>query len=332
MNGIRLGRSELVVAPLAFGASSLGSVFRRVPDADGIRAVHAALDEGMNLIDVAPYYGQTEAERVLGLALRDIPRERYVLATKVGRYGDEDFDVSADRVRRSVDESLERLGVDEIDLIQCHDVEFVPLGRIIEETIPALRTLQDRGKVRSVGITGLPLTALRTVADAIEVDCVLSYCRYTLQDTSLASYWEWFRERDIGVINASPFSMGLLTKRGPPAWHPAPAILRDACRRASEYCDARGEDIAKLALQFCLAEPHWPTIVGSASADNVARCAQWSRTPPNPELLAAVRDILRPVQDRTWPTGLPENGDPAAQAVDRPPPTLSTTFEVPVRR
>jgi L-galactose dehydrogenase len=114
---------------------------------------------------------------VLGKALRDVERSRYVLATKVGRYGADAFDFSAKRVVRSVDESLARLGCGHIDLIQCHDIEFGDLDQVVEETIPALTDLVRTGKVRFVGITGYPLSALRHVADGTQVDTVLSYCR-----------------------------------------------------------------------------------------------------------------------------------------------------------
>jgi len=121
-----LGATGVRVSALAYGGSSLGSAFREIDEAEGIRSVHVALDNGINLIDTAPYYGATRAETVLGKALKGVRRDRYVLATKVARYGPQmaDFDFSAERVTRSVDESLERLGVGHVDFIQVHDMEF----------------------------------------------------------------------------------------------------------------------------------------------------------------------------------------------------------------
>ena len=150
-----LGRTGLEVSVLGFGGSSLGNAFREIDDSEGIRTVHVAVDNGINLIDTAPYYGLTKAETVLGKALREIPREKYLLATKVARYGykEKDFDFSAERVTRSVDESLARLGVDYVDFIQIHDMEFGSIEQIITETIPALREVQAAGKARFVGIT-----------------------------------------------------------------------------------------------------------------------------------------------------------------------------------
>src|SRR4051812_27890784 len=122
----QLGQTDMQVSCLSYGASPLGSVFRSVNEDTGIRTVNTALDRGINFIDVSPYYGLTKAETVLGKALQGVPRERYFLATKVGRYGStmQDFDFSAARVTRSVDESLARLSVGHVDIIQCHDIEF----------------------------------------------------------------------------------------------------------------------------------------------------------------------------------------------------------------
>ena len=306
----QLGRTGLQVSVLSFGASSLGGVFRDIDEAEGIRTVHVALDEGINLIDVAPYYGETKAETVLGKSLRGIARESYYLATKVGRYGARDFDFSAKRVAESVDESLGRLGIDHIDLIQVHDIEFVSLDIVIEETLPALRQLQQAGKVSYVGITGLPVGAFLKVAERAEVDTVLSYSRYCLNDTSLLRVLPELEESGVGVLTASPLSMGLLSQRGPPPWHPAPEDLKRACARAVEHCARRGADISKLAVQFAVGEERLAScIVGSADPENIRRNCRWIEEPVDEELLAEVLEILEPVRDLCWYEGLPENSD-----------------------
>jgi len=303
-----LGKTGLQVSSLGFGASPLGSVFRPIDETEGIRTVHTAIDLGINFIDVSPYYGLTKAETVLGKALATLPRDRYILATKVGRYGAADFDFSAARVTASVDESLRRLQVDHVDLIQCHDIEFGSLDQVIHETLPALRKAQEQGKARFIGITGYPLKIFRTVLDQTEVDTILSYCRYSLNDTSLETLIPYLQQKEVGIISASPLSMGLLTERGSPEWHPAPLALRAACAKAAAHCRARGIDIAQLALEFSLAQPAIATtLVGTASPENVKKNVAWSEQPLDPELLAEVQAILAPVQNTTWPSGRPEN-------------------------
>jgi L-galactose dehydrogenase len=303
-----LGKTGLRVSALSFGGSSLGSVFHEVTEAEGIRTVHTAIDLGINFIDVSPYYGLTRAETVLGKALREIPRDKYFLATKVGRYGDSEFDFTAGRVRASVDESLARLQVDHIDLIQCHDIEFGSLDQVIQETIPALRAVQQQGKARFIGITGLPLRIFQCVAEQAEIDTVLSYCRYSLNDSSLETLLPFLQQQNLGIISASPLSMGLLTERGAPAWHPAPAEIRTVCAMAAIYCRARGIAIEQLALQFALANPAiHTTLVGSANPENLKKNAGWAEASLDMDLLAEVRAVLRPILNKTWPSGRPEN-------------------------
>jgi L-galactose dehydrogenase len=305
-----LGGTGLSVSVLSYGASPLGGVFGDVDETEGIQTVHAALDLVINFIDVSPYYGLTKAETVLGRALAGIERDRYYLATKVGRYGENQFDFSAGRVTRSVDESLRRLGVEYVDLIQCHDIEFGSLDQIVTETLPALEKVRAAGKARFIGITGYPLNIFRHVLQRAPVDTILSYCRYSLNDTALEGLLPFLGERGVGIINASPLSMGLLTERGAPAWHPAPEELKSACARASAHCRARGTDIAQLAVQFAVSNPAIATtLVGTANVENIEKNVAAIASPPDPELLAEVQAILEPVQNLAWPSGRPENND-----------------------
>jgi L-galactose dehydrogenase len=213
----KLGNTGLDVSILAFGGSSLGAEFGPIDEAEGIRTVHVAVDNGINLIDTAPYYGRTTAETVLGKALREIPRENYYLATKVGRYGktQEEFDFSAARVTQSVDESLARLNVDYVDFVQVHDMEFGDVNQIVEETIPALRKVQEGGKARFVGITCLPVKLFRQVMDCVEVDQIQSYCHYCFNDTALADCCPTSRSAALLSSNSAPLAMRLLSEQGP---------------------------------------------------------------------------------------------------------------------
>src|SRR5215213_6239723 len=166
-----LGNTGLNLPILSFGASSLGQEFRQVDLGEAIRAVHVALDHGMTFIDTSPFYGRGMSEVLLGVALRDIPRDRYLLGTKLARYDKAHFDFSAKRVMESVDVSLHRMGVDYLDICVCHDIEFVEMSQIVEETLPALRKVQGQGKVRFVGVSGYPMKIFRYVLERAELDC-----------------------------------------------------------------------------------------------------------------------------------------------------------------
>lgn len=306
----KLGKTGLKVSALSFGASSLGGVFRQVDESEGVRTVREAVDLGINLIDVSPYYGLTRAETVLGKAIREMPRDSFLLSTKAGRYGEREFDFSPDRLRRSVEESLQRLHTDYVDILFLHDIEFVPLGPVLEESLPALEKLKEQGKVRFIGVSGLPLKIFRTVLGAARIDAVLSYCHYSLNDDSLLELLPLIGEKGVGLVNASPLSMGLLGSRGAPDWHPAGPGIREACARAARFCERKGSDLAKLAIQFSVSHPDIPTtLVSTGNPGNIRKNVQWAQEPIDTELLREVRKILEPVHNRTWLSGLPENND-----------------------
>lgn len=300
-----IGKTGMRVANLAFGASSLGGVFHNINEADGIRAVHTALDHGINFIDVSPYYGHLKAETVLGKALRGVPRDKYYLSTKVGRYGHDGvntWDYSARRATESVYESMERLGVDFIDLINVHDIEFqadLPGGlqKVCDETLPALAELKKKGVVGHVGITDLQTENLKWVVEHTEpgmVESVLNFCHYSLNDTLLTDYLDFFEQHGVGVVNASPLSMGLLSSRGTPDWHPASQDLKEACAKAADFCRAQGYPIEKLAIQFSTSlNPRIATtLFSSANPENVLRNIDYVDQPMDEQLVKEVQRII----------------------------------------
>ena len=307
-----LGKTGLRISSLSFGASSLGSVFRETKEAESLDAVFSAIDGGINFIDVSPYYGHYKAETVLGKALRQLPRDKYYLSTKVGRYGKDGvntWDYSAKRATESVYESMERLGVDYIDIINVHDIEFqaaLPGGlqKVADETLPALVELKKKGLVGHVGITDLQLKNIKWVIDHSEpgtVESVLNFCHYCLNDDELVDYLDFFEERGIGIINASPLSMGLLSQRGVPEWHPAPKALVEACQRAAAYCTEQGYPIEKLAVQFSVNNPRViSTLFSSANPENVKRNIAWANEAPDMELVNKVQEIIGDQKRVSW--------------------------------
>ena len=304
-----LGTTGLEVPILSFGASSLGQEFRSVTLDEALASVREALAGGLNLIDTSPFYGRGMSEVLLGLALESVPRDDYLLCTKLGRYDLSHFDFSAQRVSESVDVSLHRLGTDHLDIVLCHDIEFVPMQQIIDETLPALRKARDQGKVRFIGISGYPQKIFRFICEQADVDCVLNYNQYTLQNTRFADETiPWLTSRGVGVMNAGPFSARLLTDAPLPAWLKEPEDVKAAARRAAELCRARGSSIAKLALQFSIANPDIATTVaGSANPANIRHWVSWAAEPIDTELARDVQAIFAAVKNVGHSEGLPEN-------------------------
>jgi aryl-alcohol dehydrogenase-like predicted oxidoreductase len=304
----KLGQTDLNLSVVGFGSATFGNVFGNIDVGEGARAVHFAIDSGINFFDSSPYYGATLSETRLGEALLG-RRERVILATKCGRYGFDDFDFSAKRVIASIDESLRRLHTDYIDLFQVHDVEFGDVQQIIHETLAALRQLQQQGKARYIGVTGYPPKLLRQIAEATPVDSILTYCHYNLLNTDMDGVLTAFaRERGIGLINASGLCMGILTEQGPPDWHPAPQQVRDAGKKAAEFCRLHGADLPEVALRFCLDHPYVSsTLIGMATMNQVEASLRLLQSSTDKVFLAHIEAILAPVFNYVWPSGRPEN-------------------------
>ncbi|GAB2268071.1 hypothetical protein Dimus_003046 [Dionaea muscipula] len=307
-----LGNTGLKVSCVGFGASPLGNVFGPVSEHEAIATVRQAFRLGINFFDTSPYYGGTLSEKVLGKCLKalEVPRNEYIVSTKCGRYVD-GFDFSAERVTRSINESLARLQLDYVDILHCHDIEFSSLDQIVNETIPALQKIRESGKARFIGITGLPLHIFTYVLDRVPpgtVDVILSYCHYCINDSALEELLPYLKSKGVGVINASPLAMGLLTENGPPDWHPASPELKAACRAAAAYCKENGKNISKIALQYGLSNGGISSVlVGMNSVrqvdENVAAALELSTVGKDEKTLSEVEAILEPVKNQTWPSG-----------------------------
>jgi L-galactose dehydrogenase len=305
-----LGKSGLNVSRLSFGASSLGGVFHEVQEADAIRAVHTALDCGINYFDVAPAYGGTRSETVLGKALQGISRDRYFLSTKVGKYtdpekyGEDTLDYSAVRIRNSLEESAARLGTDYFDIIHIHDIEYQ--GRqhtewALDEGLATLHALKQEGRIGAVSFGIYPMDLWFRIFRDHDIDVALTHNHYCLNDTRLLELLPLASVKGIGIINASPFASSLLTDRGPADWHPASEEDRAVFRQAADYCRGQGTSISKLALQFSSQYQQIPTTMfSSASSKSVICNMQWHEEPYDPTLVAEVTKILEPVFNKQW--------------------------------
>ncbi len=305
-----LGQTGINLSVISFGGAPLGNEFGGIDLAEAQRAVHLAIDRGLTFFDTSPYYGRTLSESRLGEALQG-RRHEIILSSKCGRYDLASFDFSAARIKSSVDESLTRLKTDHLDLLIAHDIEFADREQIVHETVPAMRELQQAGKIRAVGISGLPLKILADVATRARVDFVLSYCRYNPliqdMDTHLTPI---LQKQGIGLINAAPVHLRLLTKEGATAKHPAPENVKQAGAAIVQACLKHGADPAIVALQFCLRHPYASsTCVGMSNQREVEQNLNALDFEIPPDLLAEIASIAEPVKNTTWPSGRPENQD-----------------------
>ncbi|QDS91858.1 D-threo-aldose 1-dehydrogenase [Roseimaritima multifibrata] len=309
-----LGNTGMELTKLSFGASSLGQEFRSVDLNEALKSVRVALDSGMNFIDTAAYYGRGMSEVLLGQVLPDVPRDQYYLGTKLGRFAPKHFDFSPRRVEESIDISLERMKLDYLDIALLHDIEFVDVDRVIEETLPALRKEKEKGKVRFIGVSGYPMKIFKEVLAKADIDVLLTYNHYTLQNDMATELVPLCKEKGVGLMNGAPFAARLLTNAPLPEWHKATPQVRELAKKAAEHCAGKGVDIAQLALQFTIANPDFATCVtGSANPQRIQQWVEWAALPLDEQLLSEVQAILQPVHNWFHIEGRPENNDTPAK-------------------
>jgi L-galactose dehydrogenase len=310
MNYSPLGKTGMKVSRLSFGASSLGGVFHPVDETEAIKSVHVALECGINFFDVAPAYAGTVSETVLGKALRGVKRDRYYLSTKVGKYtkpgsyGEDTLDYSRARIRKSIEESAERLGTDYFDLIHIHDIEYQ--GRkhtewALTEGYESVLELKREGRIGGVSFGIYPMDLWGKILSSLEVDASLIHNHYCLSDTRITELLPIAEAKGVGIINGSPFGSALLTDRGPADWHPATAQERATFKTAADFCRTQGSSLAKLALQFASQNPSLPTtLFSSANPESVRRNVEWHQEPVDSQLVVEVQELLKPVRDKQW--------------------------------
>lgn len=300
-----LGRTGLNVSVLSLGGAQFGQQYGPVSVADAAGITHAAIDAGVNLIDTSAYYGRGTSESILGQVLGGGWREKVILCTKAGRIDRREFDFSPAAMRASAEASLRRLRTDRLDVLLAHDIEFADdYERVFDETTAVLHDLKKEGKARFVGMSCLPLGLLTQAVERCQLDVVVSYCQFNLQSQRLLDFLPVAEKCGVGMLNASPLAMGLLTNQGPQAWHPAGDAVKATCRAAAELCRRRGGDISFLGMQFCLAEPTIPsTITGAASVAELRTNLRAMQEPLDESLLAEVRAELEPIRNAIWRTG-----------------------------
>lgn len=306
----KLGKTSLNLPVLGFGASSIGAEFGQRDFGQSLESVSTAIELGIRFIDTAAYYGRGMSEILLGQILPEYSRESLVISTKLGRYAPSHFDFSAKRVRESIDVSLERMGLEYLDIVFCHDIEYGDIQQVIEETLPALQRQVEKGKVRYLGISGYPMKIFERVIPTGLIQCAITYNHYTLQNDMATRLIPLAATQGVGLINAAPFSARLLSHLPLPPWHKATHDVRRVAAEAVEYCRAQGSCIEKLALQFSTQNPAFAScLVGSARSSEIRQWVDWLQEPIDTSLMQQVQSILKPIHNWFYVEGRPENND-----------------------
>jgi D-threo-aldose 1-dehydrogenase len=293
-----LGRSTAQVTELGFGGAQIGNLYTATDDATAAAAVAGAWEVGVRYFDTAPHYGLGLSERRLGAALAGCARDSFVVSTKVGRLvvpnpaatgsvGAEGFavtdelmrryDYSRDGVRRSLEESLTRLGLDRVDIVYVHDPDD-HMDQAVAEAVPALVELREQGVVAAVGAGMNDWRPLLRIVKETEVDAVMLAGRWTLLDRSGAPLLEECRQRGVSVVAAAPFNSGLLARRQPPEgapfdYGPAGAEVLDRARRLAAVCEEHGTALPEAAMSFPARHPAVACVVAGMRTAAQARAS-----------------------------------------------------------
>ena len=305
-----LGKTGLKVSKMGFGCAPLGNEYGNFDKTEGIRAVHIAIDAGINFFDKSPYYGRTLSETRLGEALRG-KRDKVILATKGGRLDRElesGFDFTYDRIIRMCEECLQRLQTDYLDVHQLHDIEFGKKEVIVEAGIRALHDLKEQGKVCSIGVTGYLVRLLHEMAETQELDVTLSYAHGNLMNQMMDEILVPVgKEKGMGLINASVTHLGILTHQGPQDWHPAPEVIKVKRRELARFCEAWGASLPELAIQFALANEQVDvTLLGTKTVADLEASLPLIDKPIDQELLTNVEGLIESVKNMSWSSGYEE--------------------------
>ncbi|SFB87255.1 Predicted oxidoreductase [Algibacter lectus] len=311
-----LGKTDLLVSKLGFGASGIGGMFGKTNETEAIKTIHQAFDRGINYFDTSPAYGRNDSkfgpltsEITLGKGLTTIDRSKIVISTKAGKTASlpPEFNFKYQSIINSVEASLKRLQTDYIDMVFLHDIEYDKgkyFNLAMDEGLKALRKLKEDGKIRFYGVSGYPIELITSVIENHQVDAILAHNHHTLINNLLLKLIPKAKEKKISLINASPFASGLLTKKGPPDWYPVTETQLFTVKKAIDFCLKNGVPIEKIALQFSLENPEIATTLFSCTEEKTLnQNIDWIEEPIDVLLIKEVYSLLEPLRNMNFDFG-----------------------------
>ncbi|WP_434036654.1 aldo/keto reductase [Formosa sp. 4Alg 33] len=312
----RLGKTDLKISHLGFGASAVGGMFEKTDKNEAIKTIHTAFDRGINYFDTSPAYGRetspfgaATSEIVLGEGLKSLKRDEFIISTKAGKTASLPpvFNFSYSAIIKSVESSLKRLNTDYIDIVFLHDIEYGQgqyLKLALTEGLEALRDLKKQGKIKFIGASCYPIEVLDHVITNYELDVILVHNHYTLINDLLLKLLPKIKAKDVGLVNASPFASGLLTHKGPPDWYPVNVKELAVIKKTIAYCKDSNIPIEKIALQFALRNSEINTTLFSCSNQNILnQNLDWSQEPINLSVIEKTLVYLESIKNTDFDFG-----------------------------
>ena len=290
------------MSKLCLGCASFSNCYGNLSYIDCLNLITKALQLEITHFDTSPFYGMSES--ILGNIIKELGLEtssKIQVSSKIGRYGEDQFDFSGTKTKSSIINSLYLLNRNYLDIVFCHDIEFATnLDEIINETLPILAELKKEGKIKKIGISGYPLNVLDYVIERYEIDVVLTYCSYNLYYQGLEEYQTKWKQRGIEIIYGGITGMGLLTNLGPPAWHPANQILKNKCKQISTSLKKRGENITEYAFNFTILNNHIDSIlIGPVNNTELIDYFNWIRFPISNDKINEIVNLLK-IEENIW--------------------------------
>jgi L-galactose dehydrogenase len=297
-------------ANIGYGCATLANIYAPIDDQKSKEIIEYCFSKGINYFDVAPFYGGGLAEKRLGNGLNNLPREKIFIATKIGRYTEDNsisgaggyFDFSPSRIEQSIKDSLNNLNTNYLDLLQCHDIENVKKEDILD-CLPLLDHFKSLGIINGIGINSYPIYPLYDIINStsINIDTVGTYAHHTIINDSLLDYIPFFKKKNIKIINSSPLAMGLLSDKGPPDWHPASVLMKNVVSKINLFLNNKGHNLSQISMAYSLSNPDiLCTLTGGNSIKEINENIDATKIEIPNDLIEQINKIAEPIKNKLW--------------------------------